>query len=218
MPSHIFLFNGPAYSGKNTLLEHLFTRSMLKIDFIQINSIDPIKQIVQSFTTEYIGNYTKSRAEKEAARPEFFGLSYREFAIKISEEWLKPSFGADCIGKMFARKCVSVIPHNNCIIANESLGFNEELFAILKELKPHVKALDIKVHLIKVSREGCTYDGDSREDVDANSLFLWENELTAETADPDYLASCWFAHNDSSIEKIKADFDAYLDFLKVIPS
>ncbi|MCV6621023.1 MAG: hypothetical protein OIF51_04645 [Cellvibrionaceae bacterium] len=80
------------------------------------------------------------------------GLSQRQFLIRISEDWIKPTFGVRYFGE-FAR---SRIPEtvNDCVFTDS--GFNDECWPLLED-----EGLD--VICIRLRRDGFVFDStDSR--------------------------------------------------------
>ena len=77
--------------------------------------------------------------------------SQREWLIHISENVIKPSFGKDAFGKAL----VNSLPESGVVFISDS-GFKEELQPVID----HVGADNVMV--VRIQREGCTFDGDSR--------------------------------------------------------
>ncbi len=75
------------------------------------------------------------------------GLSVRKALISLSEDWVKPTFGTEWFGKLLANN----LPRYGFGCISDS-RFLEELEPIL---------LSHQVVLIRLHREGCTFDGDS---------------------------------------------------------
>lgn len=82
-----------------------------------------------------------------------FNLSIREAIILVSECIVKPNFGKDYLGKVRAK----AILQSSCkIITDDSCGFCEELIPLFNILPKE------DILLIRVHREGYTFQGDSR--------------------------------------------------------
>ena len=78
-------------------------------------------------------------------------MSKRQWFIHMSENVIKPSFGASAFGDMF----VNSMPEEGLVFCSDS-GFPEELQPVID----HVGVENVLV--VRIHRDGCTYEGDSR--------------------------------------------------------
>ena len=79
------------------------------------------------------------------------GISPREALIYVSEEIVKPKFGKTFFGDSLRDK----------ILESKALEFFIPDSGFLEELKPLIEA-GLEVYLVRIHRDGCTFDGDSR--------------------------------------------------------
>ncbi|CAM0062137.1 deoxynucleoside monophosphate kinase [Vibrio phage K406] len=87
--------------------------------------------------------------------PDGVRRSKREALIYVSENVIKPSFGEDAFGKAL----VAQLPENGIVFVSDS-GFPEELQPVID----HVGVENVLV--VRIQREGCTFEGDSRSYLD----------------------------------------------------
>ena len=81
--------------------------------------------------------------------------SKREWLIYVSEEVIKPFFGDQAFGHMF----VNSLPEEGVVFCGDS-GFAAELQPVID----HVGVENVLV--VRIQREGCTFEGDSRSYLD----------------------------------------------------
>lgn len=158
MDKKIVLFNGPPGSGKDTA-------AMIAENDFWCCEIMEFKQKLFSIALEisgmdyhvwfsiYNNRKDKGRANKETPLPELGGLSQRQFLIKISEEWVKPVFGERYFGEAAAK---AVAESSNILFFFSDSGFMEEVYPLFDLVGKY------DVLLVKLYREGCSYEGDSR--------------------------------------------------------
>ena len=79
-------------------------------------------------------------------------MSKREALIHVSENVIKPFFGQDAFGQMAAND----LPEEGVVFFSDS-GFAEELRPIIE------KVGEENILVVRVHREGCTFEGDSRD-------------------------------------------------------
>lgn len=147
------ILNAPPGAGKDTigmLLEkearqHVVTMSF-KEPMFNIALAMLGKKGYRQFLTAY-----NDRSQKE--KPQLFlnGKSPREFMIWISEDVIKPQFGDQYFGVLFANKARDY-PYD--IICTDG-GFSDEI-------RPLVRA-GLEVHICRLHRTGFTFEGDSRD-------------------------------------------------------
>lgn len=97
-----------------------------------------------------MATWTKWYVEKEAPRNELWGLSCRQFLIKISEDVIKPNFDKQYFGKTLTKKLLYGV---NIVTDG---GFYEEIEPIVEDIGAE------NILVIRLHREGCDYSGDSR--------------------------------------------------------
>jgi hypothetical protein len=90
---------------------------------------------------------------KDVPTSAFLGLTPRQAYIGVSERYMKPTHGEDVFGRFLAESIQRSTPNIETVIITDS-GF-------LAEAR-HVAALAERVLAVRIHREGCTFDGDSR--------------------------------------------------------
>lgn len=152
----VIVLNGPPGSGKDTIasmlpLKHLEVKEPLFRQALALSCIDP---------DEWWNRYN-DRELKELPWDKLGGLSIREFMIKISEEYVKPIFGEDFYGIEAGRSATK--SEIGAVFSDG--GFQEEFDTICDYIGPE------NVLLVRLHRDGCTFEGDSRS-------YLWHsNEI-----------------------------------------
>lgn len=119
---------------------------------------------------------------KDVKHPQFHGQSCRSVQISLSEDYLKPKFGTKVFGDILANAIKNMEPSQYVFVSDS--GFRPEAEVLVEEFGAE------NVVLIRIHRENCTFDGDSRSyinlsdlgvktfDIDNNSSFEdFENEL-----------------------------------------
>jgi hypothetical protein len=147
----IILLNAPPQAGKDTaatfLVKHLNAR--------HFKMSEPLKRCAHALLS--LGEQTWMRYNdngKDERSPAFLGLSPRQFYIILAEQAIKPAFGSD----VFGRLAVSMLqqPTSCRVTVISDTGF-------LHEVHPIIQAYGrSKSCLVRISREGCTFEGDSR--------------------------------------------------------
>lgn len=147
----VIILNGPAGCGKDTLARALVEMGFAKGTTSFKNPMFNIALAALGPDTyrEFLDGYD-DRARKE--KPEGFlnGLSRRQFMIAISEQFIKPIFGDDYFGKYLAGN----LPDGEEFFVVSDGGFASEVTPIV--------AAGHDVKIVRLHREGYTFDGDSR--------------------------------------------------------
>jgi hypothetical protein len=156
--SHLILLNGPPRCGKDTAGEILakriwrartakvsaeLKRMTHRLYGVRGRQSSPFEPAVYAWHDHF-------EASKDEPRAEFLGLTPRKAYIAVSELLLKPLHGEDALGKMLAR---SIHPEGVLIVTDS--GFRAEAEPLV--------AMAERAMLVHVHREGCTFDGDSRD-------------------------------------------------------
>lgn len=159
----IILLNGPAGSGKDTLAAMLMQQGHVQ-QVMQFK--EPMFAIALVASGMHINpkcwwDRYNDRERKELPWGLLGGMSCREFMIHISEQFIKPVFGADYFGNQLALKYLNRGEGILDVAVSDS-GFQSELDTVSRILCPE------NVLIVRLWREGYTFDGDSRSYINAN--------------------------------------------------
>lgn len=170
----IVLFNGPPRAGKDTAAE--FARYVFGDQDVYATRIEKFARPVKEGCHGLFGivddrgrvvAHDHFEPVKNDPNPEFRGMSPREAYIWYSEEVMKPKFGQDIFGHMAVnniehwRHGRAVPPHRE----KEVVLMSDSGFAV--EAKPVIAKYGAdNVLLVRIHRDGCTFDGDSRSYID----------------------------------------------------
>lgn len=167
----VFVFNSPPNSGKDVVANHLAETFGFNISSFKTRLIEITQAVYGVSEFEWGLLYTREGKEtphwklKNSRNGEW--MSPRQALIYISEEVIKPKYGKDFFGLSLVKELkdgVTLIPDG---------GFVEEVIPLIEAVG--------KENVIKVviEREGCTFDNDSRKDIDndlfGNTLILLNN-------------------------------------------
>jgi uncharacterized protein YqgQ len=163
----ILLTNAPPSGGKDTLAQYLLPNPQLfpnySLHFERFSR--PHKEAFAAMTGAKIDlfyNVEHYEDTKGDVIP-WLGVSYRQWQIDFSEQYMKKLYGDDIFTRMFYARIKDVEKREREAGAETSLfvvadcGFNVELQALLAYGVPASDILLMRVH-----RPGCTYKGDSR--------------------------------------------------------
>jgi len=154
MNKKIIVLNGAPSTGKDTIT-HFFSD---KLDFEKMEMKKELFDIALSVSgiskEDWFERYGDREDNlKEVPWDKLNGISQREFLIKISEDWMKPVFGNDVFGIKAANR---VLDSDKKMFMFSDGGFIEEFNAITSVFG------EDNVLLVRLHREGCSFEGDSR--------------------------------------------------------
>lgn len=158
----VVILNGPAGCGKDTLGNLLVAylckwyRSPVAKQFEMKDSMFKLA-LAASGLTEHEWAQVYKRSEKERPQDVLGGLSARQFMIRISEEWVKPTFGSAHFGNLAN---AAVINSGKQFAIFTDGGFIEEAAALAGH----------NVIVCRLHRDGFTFDGDSRDYLNSDIL------------------------------------------------
>ena len=166
------LLNGPPGSGKDTVASHLIPY----LKFTHLKFATPIKRMVAALLQcdQRALEQTKDepnrmlRYEDSAVRRDD---TPRRLLIALSEELLKPRYGASYFGNALWTE--ATISSGKLFVVSDC-GFSEEVGRLVNSAG-HSNCLLIRIH-----REGCDFVNDSRSYIDVNKVKTLDinNDLT----------------------------------------
>lgn len=175
MVAMIVILNGPPGCGKDTIANAYLEKypSTVLVSFKV-----PIQRILAALmgcSTEQLLDIYEDRVWKESPNSMLGGMSPRETLIWLSEEVIKPKFGKPFFGRVLA----SQINGNSNYLSTDG-GFAEEIYPLL--VKCHELRMPLKI--VHVYREGCSFQGDSRNYITTFPEYVTElyNNGTVEEA------------------------------------
>lgn len=151
---HILILNGPPRSGKDAAATYLeTTHNYFHLKFAQTLKDFTHRLYKLNVNSEYFND------TKDQVLEEFYGITPRQAYIQMSEAYIKPLYGTG----FFSKKLVEKIEYtervtrnfNNMYVISDG-GFPEEI-SFLRELLPSAC-----IYVVRVHREGCNFDNDSR--------------------------------------------------------
>jgi len=187
----IILLNGPPRCGKDTiarfLLEHL-REGNDTVRFLRMSH--PIKRAFAGFVNAPIDEFgavgNNWEENKDVPSALLNGKTYRQWQIDFSEHMMKPLYGEDVFGRVFAAD----IAHNPAdYVLVPDCGFSVEAKSLLKHLP------DARLLLFRVHRPGCDFSGDSRSYIHPYGVHVSED-----------------IYNDSSLEALRDSSMMLLDW------
>ncbi len=169
----IILFNGPPDCGKDTLANYIKSNhKYLKYQFKdKLYSIGAKVARMELETYIEICSDRGANAVKGAIRG--WEGTPREHLIYVSEEVIKPSFGEEFFGEYLA----DAVDYTYSITGDSGAfsgavisdsGFMRELYPLC-DLKP-LEGCTIEIHVVQLTKDGCTFEGDSRSYLDKNKM------------------------------------------------
>lgn len=156
---YVIAFAGPPRAGKDTIADELIKliESESDIPIFRMTPATPLREMAAVIAGEKFLDDRIYRDEKDSII-DVLGISFRQLMIKISEEFLKPQFGQDVMGKLMT---LDYLENNGgavpALLVNTSLGFQEESEYVENNLAQNGGYL-----IVQIEREGCDFTGDSR--------------------------------------------------------
>ncbi len=183
----VVCLNGPPRTGKDTLAR-MFVENCVATRHCENKAalIRLCLEVSGVSKTEWYARYSRRRVDKSAwfkdvpwdslPKNKFYKnkhFSQREFLIYMSEDVIKPHFGEAYFGKRSA-DLVKDDEENDTFVFSDG-GFYPELLEL-------AKLEDTKVILVRLRREGCNFDNDSRdylysEDIEMHDIYVGENQI-----------------------------------------
>ncbi len=147
----VVVLNAPPSAGKDVGASYL-AKNFHNVSHKEFKKalFDLSIAVAQIDRTKFFELYD-DRKLKETPTPLLFNRSPREHMIHTSETLIKPVYGKEYFGNVLAMSLddgVNVISDG---------GFIEELQPVIKEVGAE------NVIIVRIHRDGCTFDGDSRD-------------------------------------------------------
>lgn len=175
----VLILNGPPRSGKDTLSDLIFKGCVFSSHIA-----GSFKRPLQEITSAILGMKVHDFLEqyeiiKDELCPNGLPLTVRQLMIKISEEWVKPIGGSRYFGDLaytqalldsgLASRYSSSLYDNG--IPGHTVVFTDGGFG--EECLPFVENLGAEnVYIVRIHREGVTFDQDSRRYLTSDIPFL----------------------------------------------
>lgn len=170
----IFIFNSPPNSGKDVVAHHISKTFGFEVLSFKERLIEITQAVYGVSKLEWDLLYTREGKEtphwKLRNSRKGVWMSPRQALIYISEEVIKPRYGKDYFGVALSNK----IEDSDCsVFLIPDGGFVEEVKPLIEKFGKE------NITKVKVVRDGCTFEGDSRKDIDdslfSNTLILNNN-------------------------------------------
>lgn len=147
----VIILNGPPGCGKDTIQQKLANLQNLECRSMKEPMFKIVKAMLGDKTFKNFMRDYEDRKQKESPQEYLGGKSPRQFMIWISEDVIKPLFGNQHFGKLAAE---ALQKENRTAIFSDG-GFPDEVRCLVDS--------GFKVKLIRLHREGFTFEGDSRD-------------------------------------------------------
>lgn len=195
---NIYLMNGPPRAGKDLAGRMLGQMLPGKNRILKFASI--LKVATHAVAAIMAGGKQMAPPDhyenvKDDRHPDFFGAKPREAYILMSEDFCKAAFGKRIFGIALLEQIKKLLEDeenapDNLIITD--CGFKEEIEVLVKALGE-----DHEFHLIRMHRDGCNFDTDSRS-------YLHGEDVGVKTAND------WNIHNPGTLGKLRVAVAEYL--------
>jgi len=150
---YVIFLNGPPGCGKDEAAKALYTNGQGTLR----SMIDPVRRAVIDVFDLSVEERKACEAEKDAPQECLHGMSWREALIWFAEDVLKPKFGKAFLGHLLVKDLSATLPntkHQTAIISG--VGFEAECLPVISMVSAE------RCLLIRITRQGCTYENDSR--------------------------------------------------------
>lgn len=162
----IIFLNGPRKSGKDTAAK--FIMQEFALDARQAKFAQPLKLAAAAMFSVNQGEFRKFEAigsnYKTEPLAKLFGMSWVDILIWLSEGCMKEKFGKDVFGLLMLSYLTQPSLTKMTVISD--CGFADELVPVVQFYGP------TNCHLFRIYRDGCSFDGDSRQ-------YVFEDHLPA---------------------------------------
>jgi len=183
----IIAFNGPPGSGKDTCAQ--IVKEYLLDGASAVNHYHPciiqfkdklyeaaFKELMDVYSKDVpitLGEFVQRCADRATKDTKcisifvenhgFLHYTPREWLIEVSEKVYKPRYGESVWADALTQSVLEDDKHNVFLIPD--LGFEVEVEALL-----NLQREGYNVAVVKLNRQGCAYEGDSRKEVDPSGI------------------------------------------------
>ncbi len=157
MTHKIIFLNGPPRSGKDTaggLIAREFGARLYKMSRPLKGALRELFNISTSTAMNTLEAHKDERVVDMFMSAGGDILSWREVQISLSEEWIKPTFGQDILGRLALRNLSGLTGTDYTVFTDT--GFRAECIPIIDAYGAD------NCLLIHLGRKDCSFDGDSR--------------------------------------------------------
>lgn len=166
----LILFNGPPRSGKDTAAAHVWTKYIHAMHF---KMSQPLKDSVKAFFNLSAADAQVAERNKDLPLDMFFGNTYRDVQISLSEHWGKEQFGIRVFGHLAVR---NIRRSPSTLFVCSDTGFVDEIVPLIEFFGGE------NILLVKLHRQGCNFSNDSRSYINipnVRTLQLYNNDNIA---------------------------------------
>lgn len=168
----VLLLNGPPRSGKDTIAEILKAWNPSGV-FLEKFAM-PMKRVcpqIYSIPLKIWREELDTPDNKDKPSKLLLGATPRKVQIDLSEKYLKPLHGPNVFGQLCLRRIRQASVGSSELVVISDSGFREEAEVLVKEFGAD------NVELWRISRPGCTFEGDSRSYIDLDDLGVETYEI-----------------------------------------
>lgn len=149
----VIILNGPPGSGKDTIAD--FIAAEFNAEHLRFKTkLYAITALINNINLDTFMRYASDKDTKDSVKLAR-GLTTRQLLIETSENVIKPYYGKDYFGNDVGD---SILKSDKSLFILSDGGFPEELTSMIKTGK--LNRSDVVI--VKLYRNGCNFDNDSR--------------------------------------------------------
>ncbi len=171
----VLLINAPPHAGKDTAAAAIRRYNNVTRDIILERFSMPLKRAfagTMGLSCDALGTVEPWERRKEQ-RIDVLGVSYRDWQIVMSQNFMKPLCGEDIFARLLWER-IAIFERTPLLIIIPDCGFQVEADYLIERMKPE------DVFLLRIERAGCDWDsrhrvlgtnhGDIRNDVSIDAF------------------------------------------------